>query len=408
MKNSKGQVLVLGALILAGITLGIFSIVKLSVQSQKQVHVQNVANNAAKSLATLGARDLNFKAVTNRAIIANEVVIGQLMALHSWFHMAEDVSVRTALFTSWIPYLNAATRSLSNAMQRMKRPIDMGVSAAIVAQDILIKGLEIAQIAFNQASWISTYYTAKHVVESSGDNYELSMLNHQSLSQAPQLWISFQERKQSEEYVEWVADSRDPFTRNRSYNWVDLTVVSIDRAGGSELKSLDGKVFWQSIDTLGIHQRILFSHHEYRFGGGSSTNYETPPRRAHRSEFGGTYQINRRTTGRARQRVRNIGRQRTAPYQYLLSEPVNEFPQITVAVVAKKQNEDDGLQEIEAIGIGKYEVSFLRQSDFFPRRDERLEKANMLNALWRINKKPIKTVDRLILERQITGVANEI
>ena len=47
------------------------------IQTEK-IKLQNTANNAAYSSATLAARDFNFAAYTNRAMVANQVAIGDL------------------------------------------------------------------------------------------------------------------------------------------------------------------------------------------------------------------------------------------------------------------------------------------------------------------------------------------
>jgi len=52
-----------------------------------KMEMQNAADAAAYSIAVTEARDLNFAAYMNRAMVANEVAIGQLMGLASWaFH----------------------------------------------------------------------------------------------------------------------------------------------------------------------------------------------------------------------------------------------------------------------------------------------------------------------------------
>jgi len=54
-----------------------------------KMRLQNAADAAAYSAAVVEARDLNFAAYINRAMIANEVAIGQMVGLHSWaFHWA--------------------------------------------------------------------------------------------------------------------------------------------------------------------------------------------------------------------------------------------------------------------------------------------------------------------------------
>lgn len=55
--------------------------------TSEKMRLQNAADAAAYSVSVIEARDLNFAAYINRAMIANEVAIGQLVGLHSWaFH----------------------------------------------------------------------------------------------------------------------------------------------------------------------------------------------------------------------------------------------------------------------------------------------------------------------------------
>ncbi|MCC7410973.1 MAG: hypothetical protein IT495_04995 [Gammaproteobacteria bacterium] len=52
--------------------------------TSEKMRLQNAADAAAYSVAVIEARDLNFAAYINRAMVANEVAIGQLVGLHSW------------------------------------------------------------------------------------------------------------------------------------------------------------------------------------------------------------------------------------------------------------------------------------------------------------------------------------
>jgi len=52
--------------------------------TSEKMELQNAADAAAFSVSVVEARDLNYMAYTNRAMIANEVAIGQLVGLASW------------------------------------------------------------------------------------------------------------------------------------------------------------------------------------------------------------------------------------------------------------------------------------------------------------------------------------
>ena len=79
------------------------------------MQLQNAADAAAYSMSTVEARDLNFAAYMNRAIVANEVAIGQMVGLASWaFH-----------FKSFADYLDSYNQLLLS-------PITLGASNAFI------------------------------------------------------------------------------------------------------------------------------------------------------------------------------------------------------------------------------------------------------------------------------------
>ncbi len=79
------------------------------------MQLQNAADAAAFSMSTVEARDLNFAAYMNRAIVANEVAIGQLIGLASWAYH----------FKSFADYLDTYDKLFLS-------PATLGVSTPIV------------------------------------------------------------------------------------------------------------------------------------------------------------------------------------------------------------------------------------------------------------------------------------
>lgn len=82
--NQRGQAAVF-VLALLGVVLvcAVFLYQSGRITSEK-MQLQNAADAAAFSASTLEARSLNFAAYTNRAMVANEVAVGQLIGLLSW------------------------------------------------------------------------------------------------------------------------------------------------------------------------------------------------------------------------------------------------------------------------------------------------------------------------------------
>ncbi len=100
MKNlrySRGQAAVFVLLFLGVLTLSLIFVYKAGKVTTERMQVQNAADAVAYSVSSIEARDLNFMAYTNRAMIANEVAIGQMVGLASWLFN----------WKSYAAYLNA-------------------------------------------------------------------------------------------------------------------------------------------------------------------------------------------------------------------------------------------------------------------------------------------------------------
>lgn len=82
--RQRGQAMVLMAMFLTALMLSFLVLFNISQINIDKVKVQNAADAVAYSSAVLEARHLNFVAYTNRAMIANEVAIGQTIGLVTW------------------------------------------------------------------------------------------------------------------------------------------------------------------------------------------------------------------------------------------------------------------------------------------------------------------------------------
>ncbi len=82
--NQRGQALVFSLITLAIIILVMVTMYSMGQQSINKMKLQNTADAAAYSAVLAEARDYNFSAYTNRAIIANQVAVAQVVSLTSW------------------------------------------------------------------------------------------------------------------------------------------------------------------------------------------------------------------------------------------------------------------------------------------------------------------------------------
>lgn len=122
--GQRGQVLVwflAFAATLAVVFAGVYSVGQATSEKQKVV---NAADAAAYSGALVEARALNLIAYTNRSVVANEVLIAQMVSLQSWTDYFErTTSNYQTIFNalSAIPAVGVAFKALAVTMQALNK-----------------------------------------------------------------------------------------------------------------------------------------------------------------------------------------------------------------------------------------------------------------------------------------------
>jgi hypothetical protein len=147
----RGQALVMTLLFGAVAGLAVLMLFNSSLLANSKSQLQNAADAAAYSAGVLQARDHNFSAYTNRAMIANQVAVAQFVSLESYFEDANAAHTRANSFLqddiyrfipSTAPLWDAAVRapvpSMRSAVSAISRP-------AVVALNLLIDALDNAQ-----------------------------------------------------------------------------------------------------------------------------------------------------------------------------------------------------------------------------------------------------------------------
>jgi len=86
--NQRGQALVLALLCMLVFVVGVLVLFNTGQAVNKKVQLNNTADAAAYSAAVQQARAYNLIAYLNRAQVANEVAIAQIVSLHSWLNFA--------------------------------------------------------------------------------------------------------------------------------------------------------------------------------------------------------------------------------------------------------------------------------------------------------------------------------
>lgn len=116
-----------------------------------RVQLENTADATVYSVAKLAARNKNFAAYTNRAMVANEVSIGQIVALMSWGKHYRDINKFTKYPLYQTPIAPPSPVTFANVLDTVTIPyVIMGTgafSAASVIANVWPQGIS----AFNSA-----------------------------------------------------------------------------------------------------------------------------------------------------------------------------------------------------------------------------------------------------------------
>lgn len=92
----RGQALPLAMTLLVAVAATVFFMFNSGQLVQEKIRLTNTADAVAYSAGVFEARVLNYDAYTNRAIIANEIAIGQAVGLASWAQYAGVTADRIA------------------------------------------------------------------------------------------------------------------------------------------------------------------------------------------------------------------------------------------------------------------------------------------------------------------------
>jgi hypothetical protein len=98
----RGQALVFVTIVMLAVLLALLTMYSMGQLSTEKMKLQNTADAAAYSAAVAQARDYNFSAYTNRAMIANQVAMAQLVGLTAWVRNYDDTFRNLTPQVSWM------------------------------------------------------------------------------------------------------------------------------------------------------------------------------------------------------------------------------------------------------------------------------------------------------------------
>jgi hypothetical protein len=175
-----------------GVLIGL-SLINSGIVASEKMQLQNAADATAYSISTLEARDLNFTAYTNRAMVANEVAMGQMVGMMSWAVMINSTPEFLNLYFTpifAIPIIGqaimAVVQPIISVLRAVTRIIRTGVQAftRVVAKvlPIMNKAYSVAQRAMHLGTLYFAGMTLFDTMEANADDASLSLYGYLMLA----------------------------------------------------------------------------------------------------------------------------------------------------------------------------------------------------------------------------------
>lgn len=286
IKYQRGQIIPMTLAFVVVLFIGLWIMYDSGQINIERTRLQNTADNTAYSTSLMLARDMNYMAYTNRAMILNQAAMGQTVGLVSWVTMmegvADDIDTASSVI-ALIPFLGVIFEAFALILKTLVQILSVGIHAfgqiMIPVNDGLIMTLSGSQVAFHTMSMAAATQLAAEVAASNDPNVfqlgtigQVSPLTVASMVASVEKTIGIapivrakgdpcavatkddpecQPQKRYSEFASLVLASRDRFTDNRSYNWgfpFTFDWFDFPPIGGYESRKYGGSEFVQGRD----------------------------------------------------------------------------------------------------------------------------------------------------------------
>jgi hypothetical protein len=277
-RRMRGQALIwlMGTMVAcAAILYGVFNTAQITVAKERTI---NAADAAALAGATVQARVLNLAAYNNRAMMANEAFLIQMLSIESWLQYFSNtadnfgtVADVVGIFIPPVKILGQILDKLGDVAEEIHDglvkvdenaviPLLEGLKGAIgLAHTVVINagGLLAEDAANNVTKANRTHFGVHQDIGVEIDNRPAVRAATFFLNESQ--WLAFTSRytnNNRQDAREVLLASRDRFSTDRPGEWwtnIKAGLVGTEKRGGSQLKGFDR---WETQDTLEIWEKV--------------------------------------------------------------------------------------------------------------------------------------------------------
>ena len=277
----RGQALPLALVLLVAVAATVFFMFNSGQLVQEKIRLTNTADAVAYSAGVYEARVLNYDAYTNRAIIANEIAIGQAVGLASWARYMGTSADTIGYYASYFPVIGTAIAAVMSYIESIMDYVTLALSYVIPVHDAAIQALMASQYVVHGPGDTVALYNRKRVMDDVAKKNDPDA--KVDLIPLSDNFMGFTQRysskKERERMGHVVNDGRDAFLKSRNWDFDNpfafkilgcrISPVDLKKRGSTEL--IDLTEGWKSMDTLSAHTfgikikrfRIKCTHSEY-------------------------------------------------------------------------------------------------------------------------------------------------
>ncbi|HEX8988861.1 MAG TPA: pilus assembly protein TadG-related protein [Rhodocyclaceae bacterium] len=184
--RQRGQAMVFVSVTTVMVLLALLVMYSTGQLTTQRMKLQNTADSVAYSAALVQARDLNYAAYMNRAMIANQVAVAQIVSMTGWARGYDDTyngsfsSIATTLANlSTMSFLWTAPANIYKSVGSGLKSVFNSIGPVLVkVLDVLIKALGVSATAYHYGMTLTLYETVTDVMAANDPNASLSTLGN--------------------------------------------------------------------------------------------------------------------------------------------------------------------------------------------------------------------------------------
>lgn len=155
LARQRGQALAFALIFLVVGALALYTAFNASQLTSAKTKLQNTADAAAYSVAVLQARDYNFAAYANRAMVANQAATAQVLSLKSWIDEVSETAQSDHAVDGEVDFFADLGEIQWNLPKQVARPVIAPLKSTIdTIAPTTVKGLDILNVSLSRAQQV--------------------------------------------------------------------------------------------------------------------------------------------------------------------------------------------------------------------------------------------------------------